>query len=219
MSSDDKAKHDAAAGWSQVVGLPSRWEHPSFGVVVERDSGLWSFLPICGHDHYAAFSLRDAQEQAARRTGRCFACWSEAAKHGGPTGPLDTDHGFKSGSDEHRAAILVVDDDVDIRDALAEALDAYGYAVLRAANGAEALELLRSRDAPHVILLDLMMPVMDGFQFRAQQQMNTALATIPVVVITAGTTAPASELDDLPVLYKPISLSNLLQIVRQHCGR
>ena len=82
--------------------------------------------------------------------------------------------------------ILVVDDDADIRDSVAEVLEDAGYRVQQAANGREALDYLQASAYPCIILLDLMMPVMDGPQFRAAQQSKPTLAGIPVVVISAG---------------------------------
>jgi len=82
--------------------------------------------------------------------------------------------------------ILVVDDDRDIRDSLVEVLGEHGYPVIGAGNGVEALEILRtSAPPPSLILLDLMMPVMDGREFRERQLENPALADIPVIVISA----------------------------------
>jgi CheY-like chemotaxis protein len=82
------------------------------------------------------------------------------------------------------ASVLVVDDDRDIRDALQEILTGEGYTALAAANGAEALQLLK-RFRPQVILLDLNMPVMDGGDFRLVQRLDPLLRQIPIVVLTA----------------------------------
>src|SRR5262245_34872901 len=81
--------------------------------------------------------------------------------------------------------VLIVDDDYDIRATLHEILSDEGYDVASSANGFEALQALRSGTAPCLILLDLMMPVMDGWQFRAQQLSDPTLASIPVVVLSA----------------------------------
>ncbi|HWX35745.1 MAG TPA: response regulator, partial [Steroidobacteraceae bacterium] len=84
------------------------------------------------------------------------------------------------------AKILVVEDERGQREALAEVLSRLGYEVQCAANGSEALELMRhSESLPGLILLDLMMPVMDGWEFRAQQRKDRALADVPVVVLSA----------------------------------
>src|SRR4051794_28574938 len=84
--------------------------------------------------------------------------------------------------------ILVVDDDPDLRDTLGQILEDEGYSVAAASNGREALAYLRERPAPSLILLDLMMPVMDGWQFRSEQRLDSVLAKIPVLVISASGT-------------------------------
>jgi two-component system, chemotaxis family, chemotaxis protein CheY len=113
--------------------------------------------------------------------------------------------------------ILVVDDDADIRDALSSLLEELGYLTLCAANGKEALERLRRPGTvtPRLILLDLMMPVMDGFQFIREQRKDAALASIPVVVVTAGSenAVPGA----LEVLKKPVRAERLLASVEKHC--
>src|SRR5437879_6509382 len=81
--------------------------------------------------------------------------------------------------------ILVVEDDTATRDALSLILEAEGFGVMGAANGQEALDQLRGSRRPDLILLDLMMPVMDGWQFRRAQAQDPALSAIPVVVLSA----------------------------------
>lgn len=118
--------------------------------------------------------------------------------------------------------VLVVEDDVDIRDTLAQVLEAEGYTVALAANGSDALEILRSAASqPCVILLDLMMPVMDGWKFREQQMNDPSLADIPVVILTAdgrpdAKVAMAHAADGLT---KPVRLDHLLRVVSQYCRR
>lgn len=116
-----------------------------------------------------------------------------------------------------KPCILVVEDDFDIRDTLAQILEAEGYIVSGAANGLEALELLR-RDgagAPALILLDLMMPVMNGWQFRAEQLQDPKLASIPVVVISADASVhqKAASIEAAGFLKKPVQLDTLLETV------
>jgi CheY-like chemotaxis protein len=112
--------------------------------------------------------------------------------------------------------ILVVDDDPDIRLTLSEVLENAGYCVASAANGEEALQFLRSSGVPCLILLDLMMPRMDGYQFRAEQRKDPALATIPVVILTAGASQP-DELEAVAVFRKPFNVDRLVAVVGQHC--
>ena len=83
-------------------------------------------------------------------------------------------------------AVLLVDDDLDIREALTDILEDRGFHVTSAANGREALTVLRSGNvSPSAILLDLMMPVMDGFQFLAEMRKVPEWREIPVIVVTA----------------------------------
>jgi len=83
------------------------------------------------------------------------------------------------------SVILVVDDDFDVRDTIGEALEDEGYRVIRASHGLEALRLLKQNLNPDLILLDLMMPVMDGSRLRAEMLKDEQLAGIPVVMLSA----------------------------------
>ena len=116
--------------------------------------------------------------------------------------------------------ILIVDDDHDIREALADVLGDHGYQVHAAGDGLEALQYLRANPAPSMILLDWMMPKCNGAQFRAQQLDDPAIAEIPVVLLTADV-----HLDDKTkvlqaraYLAKPVSLERLLSVVAGVCG-
>jgi len=124
-----------------------------------------------------------------------------------------------SGNDlETRTTILVIDDDDDIREVLATLLDEAGFRVVSAANGREALERLREDPQPDVILLDLMMPEMDGYQFRAEQQRDPALRAIPTLIVTAGTvTSRVEALGAEAILRKPVSLRRLVDTIRRFC--
>lgn len=107
--------------------------------------------------------------------------------------------------------ILVVDDDHDIREALAEVLELEGYRVATASNGSEALDLLRARPGVRLILLDLMMPTKTGWEFRAEQKQDAALASIPVVVISAS--GQAQSIDAAGFINKPVDVDRLLRAV------
>ncbi|HLY37048.1 MAG TPA: response regulator, partial [Candidatus Binatia bacterium] len=85
-----------------------------------------------------------------------------------------------------RGAVLVVDDDPATRDALVVLLRHEGYPAESVNDGQQALARLRDRKPPSLVLLDLMLPVMDGFEFRVQQLQDPALARIPVIVVSAG---------------------------------
>src|SRR3954462_6444865 len=89
------------------------------------------------------------------------------------------------------AAVLIVEDDANLRGALAEHLGLAGCRAAFAADGAQALEYLRKHRLPRIIVLDLMMPNMDGWQFREAQLADARLRDIPVVIITAGGLQPS----------------------------
>jgi CheY-like chemotaxis protein len=109
--------------------------------------------------------------------------------------------------------VLVVDDDLDIRECLREVLHEAGFAVAEAWNGSEALTYLRANPPPAVILLDLFMPVMDGWELERRLQADPALARIPLFVLTATGSYwgyPAGR-----VFHKPIQVAALLQALRE----
>lgn len=116
--------------------------------------------------------------------------------------------------------VLVVEDDRDAREALAELLQAEGFEVVTAPNGLAALQALRAGLRPSVIVLDVMMPVMDGWDFRAQQARDPALAGIPVVVMTAaGFSVPSviQQFGRVEYLTKPLHPQSTLQTLRRLC--
>jgi CheY-like chemotaxis protein len=118
--------------------------------------------------------------------------------------------------------VLVIEDDRDIREIVMETLADEGYRTVAASNGREALAHLRSgAPLPGVILLDIMMPIMDGRTFRARQLEDPVLASIPVVVMTADAdvAAIAIELRAALHLKKPVSLEQLFAVARQFCGQ
>src|SRR4051812_60385 len=115
--------------------------------------------------------------------------------------------------------ILVVEDDAATRSALQLILRAAGYEVACAGDGREALDRLREKRPPCLILLDLMMPVMDGRQFREEQRRDPALAGVPVVLVSAdmNLAEKAADLGASGYLQKPVEIEELLELVRRHC--
>ena len=113
--------------------------------------------------------------------------------------------------------VLIVEDDVELRDMMAQLLTLEGFVATSVANGREALEYLRRGDRPDIILLDLMMPVMDGWEFRRKQQSDPALAKVPVVVLSALDHRRAAEVDAVAFLKKPLDFDRLLELVRRYC--
>jgi CheY-like chemotaxis protein len=112
-----------------------------------------------------------------------------------------------------RASVLVVEDDRDIRECMADALEMEGYAVMCAGNGREALDQLRRGPRPDLILLDLLMPVMSGWEFRQAQLADPLLAGIPVVIVSAS--APGDGARPDRHLPKPFGIDELLAVVAQ----
>jgi len=100
---------------------------------------------------------------------------------------------------------------------MAQLLTLEGFVATTVANGREALEYLRRGDRPDIILLDLMMPVMDGWEFRRKQQSDPALATVPVVVLSALDHRRAADVDAVAFLKKPLDFDRLLELVRHYC--
>jgi CheY-like chemotaxis protein len=117
-----------------------------------------------------------------------------------------------------RGTVLVIEDDLDIREVMRMVLEASGYQVFEAGDGAEALVVARAHH-PGVILLDLMMPGMDGFQFREMQLQDPEIAAIPVVIVSGGGAVPqkAAELGAAGYLVKPTDVQSLLAVMRDLC--
>jgi CheY-like chemotaxis protein len=112
--------------------------------------------------------------------------------------------------------ILIVDDDKDVRSALAELLEGEGYVVAGAPNGMEALRIMRGGFHPAIILLDLMMPDMDGWDFRHEQERDPAFARVPVVIVSAsGFSQESIQTQFRPAAFvpKPLERNKLLDVI------
>ena len=118
-----------------------------------------------------------------------------------------------------KTCILIVEDDPDFRDTLTDLLRLEGYGVEQVTNGREALEHLRHSAAPCIILLDLMMPVMSGWEFREQQRQDPALAQIPVAILTGvrNSADRVEALDAVGYFQKPVNFQELLTTVAHFC--
>jgi len=121
---------------------------------------------------------------------------------------------LRSRGSDAPAPILVVEDDASTRAALGDFLKLEGYAVDCVRDGIEALEYAHHH-TPCLIILDLIMPRMDGWQFRAEQKKDPALAKCPVVVLSASTRD--RQIDAEVVLQKPVDLEGLLSAVQEYC--
>jgi len=115
--------------------------------------------------------------------------------------------------------ILVIEDDPAIREALCLILETEGYEVKAAENGQAGLAALSSSCGPCLILLDLMMPVMNGFEFLTARERDVTLVTIPVVIVSAfAESAEHVSSKTQGFVKKPVNLELLLDVVRRYCG-
>jgi DNA-binding response OmpR family regulator len=121
------------------------------------------------------------------------------------------------GTAQRTGRILVVDDDPELRRMLTFALADEGYDVRGVPNGRAALELLEGW-LPNVIVLDLMMPDLDGWAFRTEQLATPAVADVPVIVLTAARDVQAQVLGSVAILPKPFNLEQLLETVTDVVG-
>ena len=114
--------------------------------------------------------------------------------------------------------VLVIEDHTPIRECIAEVLEMEGYSVSQARDGREGLRVARAQP-PNLILLDLMMPNMDGWQFRAAQKDDAALADIPVIVLSAFEAEASTGLEGVVARFpKPFNTSVLLAAVAEHAA-
>ena len=125
-----------------------------------------------------------------------------------------------SGTQVAARCILIVDDHQDMRETLAEVLECAGYTVATAANGLDALNYLHAHDCPAVILLDLLMPVMDGREFRTRQQQDPDLAGIPVIVVSGADAIEqrTGSLAAAAYFTKPVDVPSLMRTIIRYCG-
>jgi CheY-like chemotaxis protein len=112
--------------------------------------------------------------------------------------------------------ILLIEDESDIRTILKDALEWEGYRVYTASNGKEGMEALLEMPTPSLILLDLMMPVMNGWEFANALQADRAYVDIPIVALSAFSD-PGKKIRARGFIKKPVDLDLLLGLVREHC--
>ena len=117
-----------------------------------------------------------------------------------------------------RKCILMIDDSAELRAVLKQVLEAEGYEVHLAADGGVALSMLGRIPRPRLVLLDLNMPGMNGWQFLAARRADVELPAIPVVVLTGGEKLPSWAADVAGIVRKPIDVGSLLELCRKHCA-
>ena len=127
--------------------------------------------------------------------------------------PTSSAGGVAGGPDAPGKSILLVEDDELLRGAMQLVLEWEGYRVACAGDGREALDFLRAGETPALILLDVMLPVLDGWQFRREQRRDPELAAIPVVVVSALDAADCPEAD--AHVRKPFDPRQLLEAIRR----
>lgn len=132
----------------------------------------------------------------------------------------------KPGGDNRRGessvkVVMLVEDDDETREALATILEEASYRVISAANGADAWRLLQSHAGPcDIILLDLMMPVMNGWDFRRKQKDSADFSSIPVLLMSAGGNIASScaDLGTSDYIAKPVEVAELLDKIQRYCS-
>ena len=113
-----------------------------------------------------------------------------------------------------RHSVLVVDDDVSVRALYIDALQEAGHLVAVAIDGADALDQLHGGSVPCVVLTDVRMPRMDGFELSRAVARDPELASIPVVVVTGDKILSFSS----PARDKPFSIAELDAMVQRSCA-
>lgn len=121
---------------------------------------------------------------------------------------------------EHSCTVLIVEDDPDSLEATAEVLASEGCTPAGVINGLEAITYLETHPVPNLILLDLMLPVMDGAEFLKAMRLRPGLASIPVVLLSGerALSQKAAELGVADYLQKPVDVESLLSTVKRHCA-
>lgn len=116
--------------------------------------------------------------------------------------------------------ILVIEDDYAIREATKELLTDNGYEVIEASNGQEGIDYLKKGLVPDLILLDLMMPIKDGFQFRVEQESDPRLCKIPVIIMSADghLDSKIQKTRATDHINKPIDIHVMLDKIKLHCS-
>ena len=124
-------------------------------------------------------------------------------------------------TEQHGHSILVVDDQPESSDAVGLLLEQQGIGVRIAHDGEEALAALQRGFRPCLVVVDLMMPKMDGWEFRQRQLSDPEFAGIPVLIMSGYPNADkaAGTLGVRTVLKKPLSVPRLLSLVNRHCTR
>ncbi|HXM39018.1 MAG TPA: response regulator [Gemmatimonadales bacterium] len=117
-----------------------------------------------------------------------------------------------------RPLVAIIEDDAEFRNMLRELLEEEQYRVIAVANGAEALATLRGATMPNVILLDVSMPVMDGFDFLRHRNDDPQLSAVPVVLVTNAKPHERPTVGVNDVVRKPIDIDEILFAIKRYCA-
>ena len=131
--------------------------------------------------------------------------------------PRSRDQGGRGGGAAQRCLVAIIEDDTEFRNMLRDLLEEENYQVVAVANGAEALEALHGERVPNVILLDVSMPVMDGFDFLRFRNDDPRLAAVPVVLVTNAKPHERPTIGVNDVVRKPIDIDEVLFAIRRYC--
>jgi CheY-like chemotaxis protein len=135
--------------------------------------------------------------------------------------PAGRERAVQSASEQEaagRCLVAIIEDDSEFRNMLRELLEEEHYRVVAVSNGAEALEALRGDTLPNVILLDVSMPVMDGFDFLRFRNDDPKLAAVPVVLVTNARPHERPTIGVNSVVRKPIDIDEILFAIKRYCG-
>jgi CheY-like chemotaxis protein len=126
----------------------------------------------------------------------------------------------RTSAQEAEGCVMIVEDEADARDAMVELIAGEGFSAVGAVHGQEALDMLRSGTRPALILLDLKMPVMDGWEFCEALAADERLASIPVAILTASAIyySLPHRRNGAGLFTKPVDFQRLLALVRRFCG-
>lgn len=113
--------------------------------------------------------------------------------------------------------VLILDDEEEILETLKMALEMFGFSVVTGVNGQEGLEALKTMDVPGLVILDLMMPVMNGIEFARHLRADPRYAKIPIIVISAFPEKAKDIPDITELMEKPMDLDLLLKMARRYC--
>ena len=113
--------------------------------------------------------------------------------------------------------VLIVEDDSMVRESLQMILETYGYSVLSATNGKDALDTLKKVNKPCLILLDIMMPVMNGWEFLKAKDTEPKLKDMPVVILSAADANDPMAKKAVKFLPKPVNIETLLRVLSNYC--